>query len=102
MNTMQEKYAQDGLQIIAVNLDKERALADGFLVEMPATFEVRYDPEAKLAKQFEVQAMPSSYLLDASGNVVARHSGFKLTDSAEYEEQIRAALAAAANTRRDR
>jgi cytochrome c biogenesis protein CcmG/thiol:disulfide interchange protein DsbE len=96
MNTMHDKYAQQGLQIVAVNVDKERALADGFLAETPARFAVRYDAEAKLAKQFEVQAMPSSYLLDASGNVIATHFGFKLADAAEYEEQIKAALAASA------
>jgi thiol-disulfide isomerase/thioredoxin len=96
MNTMHEKYARDGLQIIAVNLDKERALADGFLAETPAQFGLRFDPEGKLAKQFEVQAMPSSYVLDASGNVIARHFGFKLGDTAEYEQQIKTALAGAA------
>jgi cytochrome c biogenesis protein CcmG/thiol:disulfide interchange protein DsbE len=96
MNTMHAKYAAQGLQIIAVNVDKERALADGFLAETPARFGVRYDPEAQLAKRFEVQTMPSSYLLDASGNVIAKHFGFKLADAAEYEQQIEAALARAA------
>ena len=38
MNTMQSKYGPEGLEIIAVNLDKERALADGFLAEVPAEF----------------------------------------------------------------
>ncbi len=96
MNTMHDKYAEQGLQIVAVNLDKERALADGFLAETPAKFTLHFDPEAKLAKQFEVQAMPSSYLLDAAGNVIATHFGFKLADAAEYEEQIKSALAASA------
>lgn len=97
MNAMHAKYGAQGLQIIAVNLDKERAAADGFLAETPAEFALRFDPEGKLAKQFEVQAMPSSYVLDAHGNVVAKHSGFKLADTAEYEQQIQAALAAAAS-----
>jgi cytochrome c biogenesis protein CcmG, thiol:disulfide interchange protein DsbE len=96
MNTMHQRYSRDGLQIIAVNVDKERALADGFLAETPAQFGLRFDPEGKLAKQFEVQAMPSSYLLDSSGNVIARHFGFKLGDTAEYEQQIKTALAGAA------
>jgi thiol-disulfide isomerase/thioredoxin len=95
MNTMHEKYREQGLEIVAVNLDRERPAADGFLAETPAQFKVRFDPEGKLAKQFEVQAMPSSYLLDSSGNVLARHFGFKLADTGEYEQQIQAALAAA-------
>ena len=97
MNTMHDKYAQDGLQIIAVNVDKERALADGFLAQTPAHFGLRFDPEGRLAKQFDIQAMPSSYLLDASGNVIATHYGFKLANTSEYEQQIKSALAAAHN-----
>src|SRR5690606_40516730 len=66
---MQRKYGADGLQIIGINVDKERALADEFLAETPAEFELRFDPAGKLAEAFGVQAMPSSFLLDASGNV---------------------------------
>jgi hypothetical protein len=85
----------DGLEIIAVNLDKERALADGFLAETPAEFALRFDPAGNLAKEFDVQAMPSSYLLDADGNVLATHFGFKTADAPEYERAIQEALAAA-------
>jgi thiol-disulfide isomerase/thioredoxin len=95
MNEMHAKYAERGLEILGVNVDKERALADGFLEETPARFALRYDPGGKLAKQFGVQAMPSSFLLDASGNVIAKHFGFKLGDTAEYEAEIESALRAA-------
>ena len=98
MNTMHRKYAAEGLQIIAVNLDKDRALADGFLAEFPAEFTVRFDPTADLAKEFSVQAMPSSFLLAADGEVLASHFGFKTADAAGYETAIRAALAAARAT----
>jgi thiol-disulfide isomerase/thioredoxin len=96
LNTMQRQYGADGLQIIGVNLDKERALADGFLAEVPAEFSLRFDPAGGLAKQFKVQAMPSSYLLDADGNVLATHFGFKTADAVDYEQAIKAALAAQA------
>jgi thiol-disulfide isomerase/thioredoxin len=96
MNSMHRKYGPQGLQIIGVNVDKERRLADEFLEESPAEFELRFDPAGELAEQFDVQAMPSSYLLDASGNVLERHFGFKLADAEEYERAIRAALAGSA------
>jgi thiol-disulfide isomerase/thioredoxin len=96
MNEMHRKYSAQGLQIVAVNLDTQRSLADGFLKETPAAFAIRFDPEGNLAKQFDIQAMPSSFVLDASGNVIAKHFGFKLADANEYEKQIQAALAGAA------
>jgi thiol-disulfide isomerase/thioredoxin len=92
LNTMHRKYGPQGLQIIAVNLDKDRALADGFLAEVPAQFALRFDPTGALAKQYGVQAMPSSFLIDADGNVLATHAGFRSGETADYERAIQAAL----------
>jgi thiol-disulfide isomerase/thioredoxin len=92
LNAMQAKHGPAGLQIIAVNLDKDRALADRFLAEVPAEFALRFDPSATLAKEYGVQAMPSSFLIDADGNVLATHSGFRTADVADYERAIEAAL----------
>jgi thiol-disulfide isomerase/thioredoxin len=93
MNEMHAKYADQGLRIIAVNVDKERRLAEEFLVETPADFSLHYDPSGSLAEQFGVIAMPSSYVLDAEGNIIASHFGFKLADRADYERTIQGALA---------
>ena len=93
MNDMQRKYGAQGLQIIAVNLDDDKNAADKFLKETPASFTLRFDPAGILARKFDVQTMPSSYLLDASGNVVGKHFGFKVSDTNAYEAQIKAALA---------
>jgi thiol-disulfide isomerase/thioredoxin len=95
MNELQERYGDQGLQIIGVNVDKERQLAAEFLAETPAEFDLRYDPAGALAEQFEVQAMPSSFVLDAEGNVIAKHFGFRFADAEEYEATIVAALRAA-------
>jgi thiol-disulfide isomerase/thioredoxin len=95
LNTMHRKFSAQGLEIIGVNLDKDRAQADSFLSEVPAEFSLRYDPAGALARKFEVQSMPSSYLLDSSGNVLAKHFGFRYADAPEYERAIQEALKAA-------
>lgn len=100
LNEMYRKYHSKGLQIIAVNVDTDRAAAEKFLQQMPAAFTVEFDPKGKLAGKFNVQAMPSSYLLDPGGHILQRHLGFRLADRQKYETQIRAALAAA-NARTD-
>ena len=92
---MHRRYGRRGLQIVAVNLDKDRAAAEAFLRETPAEFELKFDPQGRLAEAFDVQAMPTSYLIDASsGEIIERHLGFKLADAADYEATIRSALAA--------
>ncbi len=89
---MQHKYEKDGLVIVAVNVDNDFAAAQRFLKENPANFQVHYDDDKSLARRFEVVAMPSSFLLDANGQLVTSHLGFKVLKQDEYEAAIRAAL----------
>ena len=92
MNEIVERYADQGLVIVAVNVDHERILAEQFLQETPANFDVVYDPEGSLAKEFEVLGMPSSYLIDRNGNVISSHIGFRRDERENYEAAIRDAL----------
>ncbi|MDH4107840.1 MAG: TlpA family protein disulfide reductase [Gammaproteobacteria bacterium] len=92
LNQMQAKYADQGLVIVGVNMDAEPGEAEAFLEEFPADFRIVADPGGGLAKQFDVIAMPSSYVLDGNGQVVARHLGFKVKKQDEYEAAIQDAL----------
>ncbi|MEJ2128328.1 MAG: TlpA disulfide reductase family protein [Woeseiaceae bacterium] len=92
LNSMHEKYADDGLVIVGVNLDLQRSDADNFLAEFPPSFQIYFDESKALAKDFDVVAMPSSYLLGRDGEVRKKHFGFKVKKQAEYEAAIVAAL----------
>jgi thiol-disulfide isomerase/thioredoxin len=91
-NAMHDKYGDQGLIIIAVNLDAEREAAEKFLAEYPPRFEVVYDETKDLAREFEVVAMPTSYLIGRNGAIRERHFGFKVKKQDEYEAAIVAAL----------
>jgi cytochrome c biogenesis protein CcmG/thiol:disulfide interchange protein DsbE len=92
MNSMQEKYGDDGLVIIAVNVDNEAADAAAFLQEYPAKFEIVYDNDRQLVRDYAIEAMPSSFLIGRDGNVIGNHLGFKTAKTEEYEAAIVAAL----------
>jgi cytochrome c biogenesis protein CcmG/thiol:disulfide interchange protein DsbE len=92
MNEMQEKYREEGLVVIAVNLDNQASDAEAFLQEYPAKFSIHYDHERQLARQYAVEAMPSSFLIGRDGTVKERHLGFKVAKTDEYEAVIVAAL----------
>ena len=85
MNDMQAKYGDQGLVVIAVNVDRERAAAEEFLAEVPADFRIHYDNDGVVAEAFGVEAMPSSYVIGRDGEIVARHLGFKVKKQDEYE-----------------
>ncbi len=88
MNDMQAKYHAKGLQIIAVNVDSDAEQVKRFLEKYPANFLVAYDPEGKVASQYQVKGMPSSYLIDKQGNIHASHIGFRDEDKGAVEKQI--------------
>ena len=94
MNQLQAKYGAQGLQVVAVNLDRKREDVQRFLDEVPAQFTVALDPQGASAQRFEIKGMPSSVLVGKDGKVLRAHAGFRQDDRAEIEQAIVAALAA--------
>ena len=93
MNEMRQKYGGKGFVIVAVNVDKKRADAEKFLAQIPATFPVVFDEAGTSPAAFGVKGMPSSYLIDTSGNVVFIERGFMDEHRAELEDRIKSLLA---------
>ena len=92
LNQMRSLYGEQGLVIIGVNVDAERADADRFLKEVPVQFEVLYDTQGSLAEQFHVQAMPSTFVYDRNGNLVHTLYGFRESRRAEHETRLQTLL----------
>jgi len=92
MNEMREKYQSEGLQIIAVSIDADKALARQFATELGASFDVGYDPDGKVADMFDVNAMPTSVILSKGGQLFDVHKGFNEEKKADFEKAIVSAL----------
>ena len=88
MNHMLSKYKDKGFQIIAVNLDKDIEQVSKFLKRYPAQFKISYDSTGNTAEKFNVRAMPTSFLIDRKGEIIATHSGFRQKDTAKIEQLI--------------
>lgn len=82
LNDLNQELKANGLEIMGVNLDENSEDAKDFLAKYPANFTILGDVAEQCAKQFDVKAMPSSYLVDKKGIVRAVHLGFK-ADEAE-------------------
>jgi cytochrome c biogenesis protein CcmG/thiol:disulfide interchange protein DsbE len=92
MTSMMNRYGAQGLVIAAVNLDKNRDGADRFLEAFPATFPVAFDPSGKTAEEFRVEAMPSSFLVSRTGEIIHIYAGFDPVHAQAIEDQIKEAL----------
>ena len=88
MNDMRNRYDRKDLQIIAINLDADKGEAMKFLEKVPANFDIAYDPDGEIAAKYDLQVMPSSYLINKKGEVVFAHKGFREGDTAEIEAKI--------------
>ena len=94
MNEMHRKYGNQGLAIVAINVDKKRADAERFLSQVPATFTIVYDAAGVTPSAYDVKGMPSSYLIDAAGKIVAIEQGFRDERAGELEAQVRTMIGA--------
>jgi thiol-disulfide isomerase/thioredoxin len=93
MNALHARYRGEGLAIVAINVDKRRADAERFLRDVPATFPVVFDAQGGAPEAYDVKGMPSSYLIDRQGVVVAIEEGFHDDRRAAIERRIEALLA---------
>ena len=92
LNKINQTYKQSGLSVLGVNLDENREDADEFLNKVPAEFEIIFDPQGQHASYYELKAMPSSFIFDREGKLVAQHSGFKSEKIPEYEQKLKSLL----------
>lgn len=92
MSSMIDKYAAQGLVIVSIDLDKNREAADEFLAKYRPPFIVAFDPAGRTAEAFDVDAMPSSFIVSRDGRIVYAHQGFELAKANSIENQIKEAL----------
>ena len=92
MKQMKTTYADEGLEIIAVNLDRDRKLAEAFLEKIDVNFRIAFDPEGGSATTYELRGMPSSYLIGRDGKLYASHIGFREKDKPKMEQAIKQLL----------
>jgi thiol-disulfide isomerase/thioredoxin len=92
LNEMQAKYADRGLVVVGVNVDRERNDAEHFLQEVPANFRIVYDPSGTLAARYDVPGMPTSFVFGPDGKVIEKHIGFQLGSRAQRESELQKLL----------
>ena len=92
MNEIEQRYAANGLTVVAINVDKKREDAAKFLAATPGAFTIVYDPAGAVASSYDVKGMPTSYLVDRAGRIVAVDSGFRDDAKAAWEARIKSAL----------
>lgn len=85
LNKLRRELAGRGFEVLAVNVDAEVADAARFLKEVPVDYPVLSDVDSEVLNAFDVQGLPTHFLIDRGGVIRTSRRGF----SADEEAQIR-------------
>lgn len=93
MEEMRKEFVGSDLQVLAINVDKDLGKAKKFVQKHEIGYPSAQDPEGRLPGAFEVETMPTSFIIDRNGVIRHIHKGFKPSDMEEIREQVRTLLA---------
>ena len=89
MEQLAQKYGDRGLVVIAVGLDENPDDLMSFLNQVePASFFIAHNRKGDIAVSYDVQVMPSTYLIGRDGRIKLRHLGFDSRDKEKLEKII--------------
>lgn len=88
LNKLHQKLKAQGFEVVAVNLDEDKANGEKFLQEVPVDFTVLRDASGEWADKFVVDSMPTSFIIDKNGVVQKIHHGFVSDDITEIEAKV--------------
>ena len=77
MQRLYLKYRARGLAVVAVNQWEDPDLVFEFAgrLSLEPTFPILFDRESRIAEQFDVKGLPTTYLLDRDGSIRFRAIG---------------------------
>ena len=85
-------YGKKGFTILAVNIDNNQNNALKFLNEYNIKLSPLLDANKRVVSMYDVDKMPTSYIIDKEGWIRYIHSGFKSEDFYKYKTEIEALL----------
>jgi len=85
-----DKYKNQGLEILAISVDSVRTVNNvaPYAAGSGLTFPILLDTNNDVFRNYHVEVMPTSFLVDCTGEIRFTHSGFKPGDEQEIEEKI--------------
>ena len=108
MRRLLDKYSKAGLQIVAINVDRKTSAGKAFLDQLNSpldmatdssvswkrlTNSVVFDSAGSLAKIYDLDALPTSFIYGRDGNLRIQHQGFEEKDTLYLDSLLTSLLA---------
>lgn len=89
LDAMYQRYSSAGFVLYGVNVEEDNTDAKKLLKELGVTFPVLFDTESKASSLYNVDAMPTTVVIDKKGQIRYVNRGYKEGDENKYRDQIR-------------
>lgn len=83
-------WKSKGFQVVAINIDRQKAAGERYIGTLEPNFMIAYDPDARTMTDFDINAMPTSFIVDRKGIIQKRIIGYKAEEIAETKATIEA------------
>ena len=92
LNSWQKAFKKAGFEVVAVGVDRNSAQSEKFAKQFDPVYPVALDPDAMTMGLFNINAMPTSFLVDRKGIIRHREVGFKKDEVALLQRRIQKIL----------
>ena len=92
LNRLHEQYRKAGFTLLGVNIDDRPDAAQSMAKKLGISFPILFDTEKQVSRLFDVNAMPSTLLIDRDGKIRYIHLGYRPGYETRYESQVRELL----------
>jgi len=89
LDDLHQRYKDMGFTVLGVNVEKKSDKAKAMLAENPVSFPVLFDSNSDVSKLYNVDAMPTTVMVDRDGNMRHLHRGFKPGFEDNYAAQVK-------------
>jgi len=92
LDSIYKQYKDMGFVLLGVNVEPDAHNANAWLKQTPVSYPILYDPQSQVSQLYQVQAMPTTVIIDRQGIVRFVHNGYLPGDENQYMNSIRSLI----------
>jgi len=89
LDRLHKRYADAGFSVLGVNVEGKRKPAEKVAAKSNVTFPVLIDAGQKVSELYDLEAMPTTVVVDRNGEVRYVHHGYKPGDESKYIDVVK-------------
>ena len=89
LDRLHHRYEDTGFAVLGINVEGEAAPAQEIVDKTKVTFPILIDEGQAVSELYNLEAMPSTVVVDRDGIVRYIHRGYKPGDEAKYVEVVK-------------